>query len=73
MVRHKWEKIETKEYDLETHQCKICGCIRHKFIEPGMPYPGFSYVRNGIIFSEGRPDCYTDADDFGPAMGFFNT
>lgn len=72
MIKHRWVKIETEKHDIETHQCEICECKRHKFFIPPMKWPDFSYTRNGIIFSNGRPDCYDDSPPFQHAMGEFN-
>ena len=72
MVKHKWKKIETEKHDMETHQCEVCGCKRGKYFIPGMKWPDFLYTRNGIIFHDGRPDCYEDEPAFQHAMGEFN-
>jgi hypothetical protein len=72
MIKHKWKEIDARKHCIETHECVVCGCLRDKFWEPGMPYPHFLYVRNGIIFTEGRPECYPDEPDFQHAMGEFN-
>lgn len=71
MIKHKWKQVETQKDDDQTHKCTVCGCTRHKRWYGG-PHPDFLYVRNGIVFSEGRPDCYDDNPPFQHAMGHFN-
>lgn len=73
MIKHKWEKITTESEDLETYQCTVCECKRHK-IYYGGKFPDFMYTRNGITFRIGeRPDCYDDDPPFQHAMGEFST
>ena len=76
MIKHRWREIETQKGDLETHECTICGCTRHKSWNAGFfkDFPGFTYVRNEIVYALDRPECYgDDADEFQAAMGHFNT
>ena len=65
-------KIKTHKHDIETHECEVCGCFRGKFWIPGMLHPEFMYERNGIVFTDRRPDCYDDEPPFQHAMGEFN-
>lgn len=57
-MRHKWTKIdnkETKYYEpsakvLETHECKVCGCIRQAVLFSGQHWKQFIYKRDGILY-----------------------
>ncbi len=58
--KHKW--VKDKYYKpfteiglKEKHTCSVCGC--KKRVYQGNDFYYVSYIRNGIVYSDRRPDC----------------